>query len=157
MSAPWVPPYFGSYEELVKALLHNPRLGSPAPGPHSTHANTVELNPQPLPPGNSGPVRYLATLVSMRMLARAIPDKTIADHVARGAETGIQEFLDDFCGTPPRKIPWPWPGPPPWVLPLASDLVMFANALQAGEFRDGLMHVAGQIVQKGYSNTAASA
>ena len=27
MDAPWVPPYFGSYEQLVQELLGNPFLG----------------------------------------------------------------------------------------------------------------------------------
>ena len=30
----WVPPYFGSAEQLLKELLHNPFLGSSHPGPH---------------------------------------------------------------------------------------------------------------------------
>ncbi|MGI8960530.1 MAG: hypothetical protein ACR2IV_12345, partial [Bryobacteraceae bacterium] len=31
-TTPWVPPYFGSYEQLINELLQNPFLGSGRPG-----------------------------------------------------------------------------------------------------------------------------
>jgi hypothetical protein len=161
VSTPVLPPYLGSYEDLVNALLHNPFLGS-GHSPHPVRrvtADEVELNPQPLPPGppdplSSAPVRYLASLVSMKELARTMgPEK--GQHLSAGADTAIQAFLDDFCGTPPRRIPWPWPGPPPWVLPLASELLNVANA-QSGAFREGLMQVAARVAETGLPKAAAA-
>src|SRR5579864_1454640 len=150
MSTPVVPPYFGSYEQLVNALLHDPFLGSGrVSSTHHVSAEADELNPQPLPPRGPQPdpwrnaaVRYIATLVNMQELAQAIANPQARQELAAGAERSIQAFLDDFCGTPPRRIPWPWPGPPPWVLPLASELTSVANA-QSGALREGLMKVAG--------------
>jgi hypothetical protein len=152
MSTPILPPYFGSYEDLVNALLHNPSLGSGRPPTHRLSADEVELNPQPLPPGPPDPmrnaaVRYLGSLVSMKELARNMSQEA-GQSIAAAAETGIQAFLDDFCGTPPRRIPWPWPGPPSWVLPLASELVSAANA-ESGAFREGLMQVAARVAEMG--------
>ena len=170
MSTPWVPPYFGSYEELTKALLHDPFLGSGRRTLHQTHFETVELNPQPLPPGRSesaldptpvpwrNPViHYLGSLVSMRILAKATPDQAVSEQLTRGSESALAQFLDDYCGTPPRRIPWPWPGPPPWVAPLASELVSVANTLGAGEFSQGLIQLAGRIMQKGFAAGKAQA
>jgi hypothetical protein len=155
MSTPYVPPYFGSYEDLVHALLHDPFLGSGQSGPHRprlTHAD--ELNPQPLPPHSTeGPVpdpwrnaavRYVATLVNMLELGKSLEDTNLGQQYTTNAEGAIQAFLDDFCGTPPRRIPWSWPGPPPWVNPLAAALVSAANS-QSGALREGLMSVAGRV------------
>ena len=151
MSTPYVPPYFGSYEELVQALLHDPFLGSGQSGPHRLYrAQADELNPQPLPPGPSpdpwrnAAVRYLATLVDMHELGKSMEDTHLGQQYMANAESATQAFMDDFCGTPPRKIPWPLPGPPPWVNALAATLVSAANS-QTGALREGLMQMAGRV------------
>jgi hypothetical protein len=156
MSTPYVPPYFGSYEEIVNALLHDPFLGSGRS--HylpQTHVQADELNPQPLPPRAPTPdpwrnaaVRYLATLVQMQELARTVGNPETSRQLIAQSQMAIQAFLDDYCGTPPRRIPWPWPGPPPWVLTLAAELTSAANT-QIGSFREGLMQVAGQVAELG--------
>jgi hypothetical protein len=158
MSTPILPSYFGSYEDLVNALLHNPSLGSGRQSIHRLTADDVELNPQPLPPGPPDPlrnaaVRYLATLVGMKQVAGTIGGEQ-GQQVGAAADTAIQAFLDDFCGTPPRRIPWPWPGPPSWVLPLASELVSAANA-ESGAFREGLMQVAARVAEMGLQQASA--
>jgi len=128
-----------------------------------THAE--ELNPQPLPPHSSeGPVpdpwrnlvvRYLATLVNIQELGKALADTHLGQQYSAHAEAAIQAFLDDFCGTPPRRIPWPWPGPPPWVNPLAAALLSVANT-QSGSFREGLMNIAGRVAAMGTSQTRSA-
>ena len=170
MSTPILPSYLSSYEDLVNALLVNASLGSgrgpmyrvtaeqvelnPQPLPPRA---TVELNPQPLPPGavdssRNPVVRYLATLVGMKEVAGTM-GQLQGQQVAAAADSAIQAFLDDFCGTPPRRIPWPWPGPPPWVLPLASELVSVANA-ESGALREGLMQVAARVAEAGLQQKA---
>jgi hypothetical protein len=148
----WVPPYFGSYEQLVAELLNNPFLGSGRSG-LIPNGRSEELNPQPLPP-RSPVISYLGTLVSMQELSRNIANPAIAKQLAAGAETAFAAFLDDYCGTPPRQIPWPWPGPPPWVIALAAEVVSVANTYQAGAFRDGLLSMAGRIAEKGLAAPA---
>jgi hypothetical protein len=160
MSTPILSPYLGSYEDLVNALLQNPFLGSGRGGPiYRVTADQVELNPQPLPPGPPDPsrnaaVRYLATLVGMKQVAGTMGDEQ-GQQVGAAADAAIQAFLDDFCGTPPRRIPWPWPGPPPWVLPLASELVSVANG-ESGALREGLMQVAARVAGAGLQQAPAS-
>jgi hypothetical protein len=156
----WVPPYFGSYEQLVAALLNDPFLGSPhSNNPKHDASAEHELNPQPLPPSpdpfRNAAVRYLAGLVSMQELARATDNEQLRNELNAGAEAGIQAFMDDFCGTPPRRIPWNWPGPPPWVSVLAAQVVSAANT-QTGTMREGLLQVAGRIAAAGRAGLRAS-
>jgi len=156
----WVPPYFGSYEQLVNALLHDPYLGSGRPRPHmvteSAHADPtigkVE-GPQPDPWRNAA-VSYIMSALSMKEIASHVKG-ALQQQMAQDAESAIEQFLDDFCGTPPGKIPWHWPGPPPWNTALASELAMVANTLQEGALRASLLSVAGRIIEKGMGQALA--
>jgi hypothetical protein len=151
MSTPIVPPYFGSYEEIVNALLHKPFYGS------------VELNPQPLPPREdpqpspwrNAAVRYLATIAGMHELAQNVSDQALREQLNASAEAAIQAFIEDYCGTPPRRIPWHWPGPPPWVTPLAGEVISAANT-QTGALREGLLRIAGRIAAVGLGGIKAT-
>jgi hypothetical protein len=157
MSTPKLPPYLGSYEELVAALLHDPFLGSGRPRPRMLQSEgaSPDLNPQPLPPGRShqfteenAAVRYLASVVNMKELGRTLGESPAGRQLSAQAETAFSEFLDDFCGTPPRRIPWHWPVPGPWVLALATEMVTVANT-QSGVMREGMMQMAARIAEKG--------
>ena len=159
MSTPWVPPYFGSYEQLVNELLHDPFLGSGRPHTHvvteMARTGTVtgeNASPQPQA-GRSAAVSYLVTAVSMKEIASQMKGN-LQQQLAQGAEAAIAQFLDDFCGTPPQKIPWHWPGPPPWNSALAAELAMVANTLQVGLVRTELINVAGRIIEKGFGQAA---
>jgi len=170
MSNPWVPPYFGSYEQLVKELLHNPFLGSGSGGPigpphhlpelafGSVSGSANALNPQPLPPGRdpsrSAVISYLSSLVGLHELAKSIQNPALSGQFAALAESGIEAFLDDYCGTPPRRIPWPWPGPGPWVVGLVSELVQVANQSATGAYREGLMQIAARVAEKAFGGAA---
>jgi len=92
-------------------------------------------------------IGQLVQAAQARDLASKLP-KGQQEQVLKSATAAIAEILEDWCGTPPRKWPWPWPGPPPWVWEIASELSMIANSLSAGSLRDGLLEVAGQVVQK---------
>ena len=48
---PWVPPYFGTWEQLVNELLHNPFLGSGRGGyPPCVQTNILRMaDPDPVP------------------------------------------------------------------------------------------------------------
>lgn len=157
MSTPWVPPYFGSYEQLVNELLHDPFLGSGRPHPlrvtEMARTGPAE-GPQP-DPWRSTAVSYLVTAVSMKEIASQMKGR-LQEQLAQDAEGAIVQFLDDFCGTPPQRIPWHWPGPPPWNSALAAELAMVANTLQAGFVRTELLNVAGRIIEKGLGQTAVA-
>jgi hypothetical protein len=72
------------------------------------------------------------------------PPPPNAMQVAGSSGPKDQQLLDDSCGTPSRR--WPWPGPPPWVWQIASQLLTFANSLPAGTLHDDILDIAGQAV-----------
>ena len=148
----WLPPYFGSYEHLLKELLHNPFLGSGQGGPHRAAAFEGPV-PDPWRAAYTSPARQaVALLVSAataKETAAAMSDKSHAKQIAASADAAISEVLDDYCGTPPRKVPWPFPGPPPWVWEIASELTAAANTFQEGALRTSLLQISGRVLDKG--------
>lgn len=88
------------------------------------------LNPQPLPPR----IGYVIALGQAAVI-RAELIGEIADR--GGRETGGGRYLlalvDDWCGTPPGKIPWPRPYPrPEWARGTlgALDHLILAEVLE---------------------------
>jgi hypothetical protein len=156
MSHPWIPPYLGTYEDLIAALLHNPFLGSGSEPGNSRPHQIAEPNPMPWRTAEPSPspwfaaVSYLMTSISLKEIAAGLPEGEARSSLNKHADHAISSFLDDICGTPPRRIPWPWPGPPPWIFPLASQLVIAAHSFEAGNLREETLRVAGQIAQKGF-------
>jgi hypothetical protein len=93
-------------------------------------------------------VPYLVSIVSIREAASAMTNKQAAQQIIATGETAISQFLDDYCGTPPRLVPWPFPGPPPWGSIIASELAEKANALQEGSLRAALLQLAGRLLDR---------
>jgi hypothetical protein len=158
----WLPPYFGNYEHFVKALLHNPFPGSsrsePQPQPWFFRG---EPEPQPWHAFNPDPVpwavAFLVSAASVKETASTMANKAAAEQVVATASAAISQFLDDYCGTPPRAIPWPFPGPPPWVSVIASQLTAVANTLEEGNLRTDLFQLAGQVLDQGFAQKAVGA
>jgi hypothetical protein len=152
MPEPWVPPYFGSWVELLQYVLHNPLgpRGGHLPTTHAPQAMEINALPQDPVPVHARPwhlvVSALVTAVNAKVLAGTL--KGAAQKQAEeAANSAIAQILDDYCGTPPKAVPWPYPGPPPWLIPIATELSAIANMVQAGPLRDGLNNVAGQVIQ----------
>jgi hypothetical protein len=101
------------------------------------------LGPQPEPWRVAVP--QLVEAATARDLAIKHQNKA-AQHSANQA---IETILDDWCGTPPRRHPWPFPGPPPWAWQIASELSLFANTLQAGSLRSEIETIVGRIGRTG--------
>src|SRR5215831_13332233 len=103
MSEPWVPPYFGSWEELVDSVLRsiNPPPGgrgrrppgarlmsySPGASPWSRFGGSVfEPNPEPWEPDPHPwlpPVSYLVSLLSLKEVIDKIPEGPIRQGFSR--------------------------------------------------------------------------
>jgi hypothetical protein len=170
MSTRWVPPYFGSWEDLVRAVLQNPFLGSGTTPFHQTHlfqthptgTESVEsllrnpalasaLNPQPLPP-REAVAAMLVFQIGLRDLASRLPREQGSELNSRLNQM-IEDEIDDICGTPPN-IHWPIPGPPPFALVVATELNLIANAMQEGTIREGVLEIANRIMQKATATSA---
>lgn len=116
----------------------------------------VQINPDPAPWIVQNAVSFVVSAVTVKDVAVNVPDETERKQMISGADAAIAAFLDDYCGTPPRLIPWPWPGPPPWVAQIASALSLVANAFQEGVLRDGILAIAGQMMQRRVSGVAGN-
>jgi len=115
----------------------------PNPSPWSV------LNPDPVP----WAVAFLVATVSSKEAATNMTDKEAAERIIAAANATISEYIDgdDIC---PR---WPWPGPPPWLSVIASELTLVANALQEGSLRAGILQVAGQVLDRAQELGAGTA
>ena len=175
MTTPWVPPYFGSWEELVRSLLHNPFLGSggqhpllayfqqrpphigpPDPGPLdiATLLNPgviAALNPQPLPPRVMTAI-FVAQL-AVKDLASRLP-KEQAGELNSTLEQSIADEIDFVCGTVPH-VHGPIPGPSPFPFAIAAELNLLGNSMQEGTLRNSVVELAGQILNKATAPAAA--
>jgi hypothetical protein len=168
MSTPWVPPYFGSWEELVRSVLHNPFLGSgthhpllaylqqrpphigpPDPGPLDVASFLnpgviAALNPQPLPP------RWMTAIfvaqLSVKDLTSRLP-KEQGGELTSSLEQTIADEIDFVCGNVPH-IHGPIPGPSPFAFAIAAELNLMGNTMQEGTLRNAVLELAGQIVNK---------
>jgi hypothetical protein len=99
-----------------------------------------QLNPDPVP----WSVQFLLAAVSSKAGAANMTNKDAAQQIIAAADQAISSFLDsdDIC---PR---WPFPGPPPWLSIIASELTLVANTLHAGELRTGILQVVGQLLDR---------
>jgi hypothetical protein len=100
-----------------------------AAGVVTDRGERVGLNPQPLPP------REVVRLATVRT-ARAVADAAIAARFA-GRDPGevLEQVSEDWCATPPGRIPWPRLWPHPWPpgepYPIAAEIDGVAQGMQA--------------------------
>jgi len=146
MSQPTLPPYLGSLEELIQALLHNPYLGSGRGGRPHLHQAQVELNPQPLPPSPSPGTALFVSAIAMRDIASRMSDGA-NNPIANAVGQAVADWEDWYCGTPPQ--------PHPHVLGTVVELLGFAASLAPGSLRNGLAQEAGTLLQKSFGTAAA--
>jgi hypothetical protein len=102
--------------------------------------------------GTSSPTQRLDNPVKMaaRELICAVVVKDIATRIKNkelmGSASGtIDAWIDDYCGTPPRRK-WPFPGPSPFVLEIVAELSLLANSLQPGGLRNELEDLTGKLI-----------
>jgi hypothetical protein len=101
---------------------------------------SVGANPDPVP----WSVAFLVSAASSIQAATNMTNKGAAQQILAATNQAIAAFLDsdDICP------PWPWPGPPPWLSIIASELTLFANTLQEGSLRTGVLQIAGQVLDR---------
>jgi len=169
----WVPPYLGSWEQLVKALLHNPFLGGGG-GPHFPHksfssqararisddssgaaltsatdSSRFAADPQPQP-WRSEATSVVLTVLGLKEAAAKIPDDRVRRAYEENLTSVLSAFLDDYCGNSPPHYPFPWPGPGPgpWTYALAGELALAANSLREGVVQTGALGVATNLLER---------
>lgn len=139
------------WSQLVEWLRnHNPGLGRVPVTPSRFH----KLGEPPSEPDPSPwSVGFLVATVTSKEAAANMTNKEAAQQIIAAADKTIAEFIDgdDIC---PR---WPYPGPPPWLSIIASELTLVANTLQEGSLRAGILQVAGQVLDRAQTLGAGAA
>ena len=131
----WLPNSLGDYDKLLNALLHNPTLGGGGRGwPPRTHS---DASPDPML-AHTRVVTSLIGLVSLKEAASRLKESPAKKELLGSINSSIAADIDDICP------PWPWPGPPPWVLAIVSTLVFAANTVHEGDLRTAIQDVATQ-------------
>jgi hypothetical protein len=93
-------------------------------------------------------VHGLVQAAQAKALVKRLPEGQ-QKAATRSAESTIAMLIEDWCGTPPRRWPWPFPGPPPWAYQIASEISFLAETLQPGTLRDELNNITGQVLSGG--------
>lgn len=116
---------------------------------HKRDEPSSDLNLEPV----SSAVAFLVATVSSKEAATNMTNKEAAQQIIAAAHTAISEYIDgdDICP------PWPWPGPPPWLSIIASELTLVANTLQEGSLRNNILQVAGQVLDRAQARGAGAA
>jgi hypothetical protein len=140
MANPNLPPYLGSWDELVQALLHNPFLGSGrGPHPHllQTHLERMGPVPDPWSPASS----LFVVAAALKDVVSRLPEGQ-KSQLGTAISQAAADWEDWFCGNGPR--------PRPHVIETAGELLAFAGTLEAGALRTGIVREAGTLLEKSY-------
>lgn len=99
------------------------------------------VRPRPHMPRGAG---WLIAALSAKEAAANMQNKQAARQIIAGIDRSIASYLDsdDICP------PWPWPGPPPWLSMIASELTLVANTLHEGSLRNSMLAAAGQVLDR---------
>lgn len=130
----------GPWDPVIrKALSQMGWKFRPSPDPWISSkyfGEQVALNPQPLPPR----LAYITVLaqevvngiVNLQDLTETLPGDFQAQ-ITQVANQRLQIFFDDYCGTPPRKSPFPIPYPKNGVMEgfRPIELVVLGTQLEA--------------------------
>jgi hypothetical protein len=90
-------------------------------------------------------VSSLIAVISLREVASKMPDGQVKIELSKRVDGAISSFIDD-CGT--KHPGWPYPGPPPFVYPIASELAVAANSITDGNVRNEVLQLAGQVIER---------
>ncbi len=126
------------------------RAGTPHPQPWRSGAQIGSQRSTPHPVPWRVAVSELLSEVSLKEVVDRMPKGDAQSRLRERYSGRISEIIDDFCGTGWRR-PIPVPGPRPWVLPAVEQLAAAAHSLQEGSMREEVLRVAGELLQKGFS------
>jgi hypothetical protein len=138
-----LPPYLGTWDELVQALLNNPFLGSgghgriPVTHPINTHSERADPEPNPWTPASA----LFVVAAGLKDIVSRLPEGTESP-IGSAIISAADDWEDWYCGNGPR--------PGPHVMQTAGELLAFAGMLEAGSLRTNIVQEAGTLIQKSF-------
>jgi hypothetical protein len=117
-------------------------------------AHPLSAAEEPVPSPWKVAAAYILSALTVKDVAQKLGDAELKNNIIRQVDSSIEQFLDDYCGTPPQPRPWPWPGPVPSIFPLVSELALMANTLAAGTLRTSLEQVSAKVLEKGFAGVS---
>jgi hypothetical protein len=98
-------------------------------------------------------VDFLVAALTSKAAAANMTNQAAAQQIIAAADESIATFLDsdDICP------PWPYPGPPPWLSVIASELTLLANTLQVGALQASILQLAGEVLDRGQALATGTA
>jgi hypothetical protein len=146
MAHPNLPPYLGTWDELVQALLHNPLLGSGRTPLSHLQSHTERLNPEPSPWSPASALFVVAA--GLKDIVSRLPEGQ-KSQLGTAINQATDDWEDWYCGNGPR--------PGPHVVDTAGQLLAFAGTLEAGALRSGIVREAGILLEKSFAPAEQSA
>ena len=158
----------GPWDPVIRRAFNQLRWRfGPHPEPWVTSVanllNQVALNPQPLPPRLTYTTvlaqEMVNSIANLQDMAEMLPENAKA-RVGEIANRRLQIFLDDYCGTPPRKSPFPRPHPrdaviegfnPLELVIIGTQFEAAATTLSNGELQEALSGLGTKLVEQGIS------
>jgi len=135
-----LPPYLGTWDELVRALLNNPFLGSGhTPVTHALKAHSERLNPEPSPWSPASALFVVAA--GLKDIVSRLPEGP-KSQIGSAIISAADDWEDWYCGNGPR--------PGPHVMQTAGELLAFAGTLEAGALRTNIVREAGTLLEKSF-------
>jgi len=138
----------------------------PRPEPWVTSASNllsqVALNPQPLPPRLTYTTvlaqEIVNSIANLQDIAEILPEDAQA-RVGDIANRRLEIFFDDYCGTPPRKSPFPRPKSsdviegfnPLELVIIGTQFEVAATTLINGGLQESLSALGAKLVEQGTS------
>lgn len=158
----------GPWDPVIRKAFNQIRwqLG-PQPDPWVTGVLNpwiqVALNPQPLPPRLTYTTvlaqKMINSIANLQDIAEMLPEDAQA-RVGEIANRRLQIFFDDYCGTPPRKSPFPVPHPrdgvveglnPLELVIIGTQFEAAATTLINGGLQEALSGLGTKLVEQGIS------
>jgi hypothetical protein len=128
------------------------KSGAPLPAPETPGGPVFDPDQYRIVQRKGRTLAFLVSAASTIDAAANMSNQSAAEQIVASAQNAIAQFLDsdDICP------PWPYPGPPPWLIDIASDLTFIANTAQAGSLRTAILKVAGQVLDRAQELAGAS-
>jgi hypothetical protein len=122
-------------------------MGSPA-----SHKGASDPEPLPWRPefaqsvANRLVLAAAAKVTGERLTKKGYPDA--GTHLSSSGSATMAQLIDEHCATPYPG--WPFPGPPPWVYEILTEITLRSGMMSQGEMQRGLSELGDQISQKAF-------